>query len=229
MVLAGKIFKLREETSLKALAAKLKGYSKEESYTEEGFKQNLITEVKDLILKSTSLEGVFSQDRVVHVPYRGELLPVPKTSEALFAFYEYKDEILLLVLEKKWQANNIANLLCEILFITTGFIVEARIPSEKLKYYHEQNIAGTKIIFFSDINIPNVNKLSLYGASLANTSLYTNFLTHGNIWYIVVTSKKHGYIVGLTGNAIVTVFNRIEPSEFLEYATDEVFPLIEKK
>ena len=45
------------------------------------------------------------------------------------------------------------------------------------------------------------------------------------MWYVVITSKKHGYVVGLTGNGIVTIFNRISPEEFLTYIIEEIFPL----
>jgi len=227
MVLAGKIFRIREKTNLRSIAAKLKGYTVEETYKEENFKFKLLTEIQRLDMKEGSLEGVFSHDKVFHVSHRGNLTPIPKTTVAPFAFREHGEGILLTILEKKWQTNNIANVLSEMLFITAGFIVEARIPPENLRRYHEQNSEGTKVIFFNDVDIPNVRKLSLYGASLANARLYEDFLSHGNIWYVVVRSKKHDHIVGVTGNSIVIVFNRVEPSDFISYVADEIFPLIE--
>jgi hypothetical protein len=51
-------------------------------------------------------------------------------------------------------------------------------------------------------------------------------LSHGRIWYVVVTSRRHGYVVGVTGNGIVTVFSRCEVEDFLKYVVEEVFPLI---
>ena len=226
MVLAAKVFEVRERVGLEVLAAKLKDFKREETYTEGNFQCSLITEVRDLRIKAGSLEGVFSQDRVVHIPHRGELMAVPKTSETSFFFQNYKDTTFLTIFQKKWQANNIANLLSEALFITSGSVTEVRISSENLKYYHEQNPEGTKVIFFSDVDIPNVKKLSLYGTSLANTTLYTDFLTHGKIWYIVVTSKRHGHVVGMTSNGIIVVFNQVAQAGFLTYITDEIFPLI---
>lgn len=227
MVLAGKIFRVREKVGLDSLIAKLKDFKKEEIYVEENFRYSLTAEVQRLGRTSLGLEGVLSFDKILHVPHRGNLVPVPKTFLAPFLFTEYKEKLFLTILEKKWRANNFANLLSEALFITVGYIVEVKIPAENLRNYHEENPEGTKVIFFSNVDIPNVRKLSLYGASLANASLYGEFLSHGNIWYVVVTSKRYGYVVGITGNGIVTIFNRIEPKDFLTYATEEVFPLIE--
>ncbi|RLI05486.1 hypothetical protein DRO26_02005 [Candidatus Bathyarchaeota archaeon] len=226
MVLAGKIFEIREKISLKDLKAKLENFRLEETYQEDDFQFILTTEIQGLTLKPDRLEGEILKDEIIRIRQKNELKPVPKTIEAPFLFYNYGDKTLLVVVEKKWKANNLANLLSEVIFDAVGFILEVRIPPENLKKYHEDNPESTKVIFFSDVDIPNVKKLSLYGANLANTSLYTDFLSHGGIWYVVVTSKKYGYVAGLTGNGIVTIFNRVSVQEFLTYVVDEVFPLL---
>jgi hypothetical protein len=227
MVSAGKVFKLREELDLSTAATKLSGYRKEEPFEEEQASFNLITEIHSLAFREDgSLSGVFSKDIVFHVLHHGNLVPVPKTLEAPFVFAKRGDSLLLFVVEKKERANNIANLLSEILFITAGSIVEARIDPNVLRNFHERNIEGTKVVFFEDVDIPNINKLSLYGSSLSNTSLYIDYLSHGKIWYAVMTSKKYGYIVGLTRTAIVTIFGNIGLPEFITYVADEIFPLI---
>jgi hypothetical protein len=227
MVTAGKVFKMREKTSIQSLAAKLKGLKKEEVFKDGVHRFNLLTEVRDLSLKDNALRGTFSWDVVTYIFHRGERVPTPKTIEASFSLAENKDRLLATIIQKKPLANNIANQLSETLFITTGHIVEAKILPEVLKSFHEQNPEDTKIIFFDEVDIPNINKLSLYGSVLMNTALYNDYCDHGKIWYIVFTSKKYGNIVGLTRNAVVTIFNRIGDAEFLSYVTDEVFPLIE--
>ncbi|MEM3736612.1 MAG: hypothetical protein QXJ75_00755 [Candidatus Bathyarchaeia archaeon] len=227
MVLAGKIFKVREKIDLDAVAAKLKNYREEESYTEGDKEFRLVTEFRDLSLRRNVLEGLYAQDKIVHIRHHGELVPVPKTIEAQFAFTYERGLLLLTVLEKKWNANNIANRLSEIIFATTGYIVEARIPQEALQRYHEGNPDGTKVIFFDEVDIPNVKKLSLYGPSLADTGLYSEYLKHGSIWYIVITSKRYGHIVGITRDGIVTIFNRLDPSGFFSYVAEEIYPLVE--
>lgn len=227
MVLAGKIFKLEEPAELSGIASKLKNYRREDFFTEEDKKLALQTEIQELSLRQNMLRGVFSQDKIIHIRHHGDVSPIPRTIEAIFTITSLKNNLMLSILEKKLQANNVANQLSEILFITKGKIVEARITSENLRRFHEENPQGTKVIFFDNVDIPNINKLSLYGPDLANTSLYSEYLKHGDIWYAVLTSKRHGNIVGVTRSGIVTIFNKIDPTEFLSYISDEIFPMLE--
>jgi len=226
MVIAGKIFRLREKLDLNTIAAKLKNYRREDIQPTEVGDLNLLTEVKDIIIRGSEVEALFSRDEVIEIYQRGNTVPQVRTRETPLLFSEYKGEILLTILERKFQANNIANHISKALFITSGQIVEAKILPETLKGFHEQNPEATKVIFFDDVDIPNINKLSLYGESLANTTLYNEYCSHGKIWYIVFKSKKYNYIAGITRNAIVTIFNNILKDEFLNYVKNEVFPLL---
>jgi hypothetical protein len=130
------------------------------------------------------------------------------------------------VYDKKNRANNIANEMSKAVFMSLGQVVEARIDPETLRKFHEANFGDTKVIFYSDVDLPNINKLSLYGAELGNTGLYSDYLTHGKLWYIVFTSKAYGYVFGLTRNCILTAFSRMELSEFKSFMSGQVFPLI---
>ncbi len=227
MVLAAKVFLLREETDLETLVMKLRDYRVNDVFEQDDYRIPLLTEVRDLSLKGDSLEGVFARDQVMFIPHRGKVVPVPKTLEAPFVFSQRGDKFLLTVLEKKERANNIANELSKILFIIAGRIVEARITPEVLRKFHEDNSEDTKVIFFDNVDMPNVTKLSLYGSELGNTALYNDYLNHGKIWYTVLRSRKYGYVVGVTRNAVVTVFSRAEPSDLNTYVSNEIFPLIE--
>lgn len=226
MVIAGKVFLVREEVDLPTIASKLKGYRYEEVYEHEGAKAPLITEITELTASASSVEGIYTQDTALTVYHRGGSRTVLKTIEAPFSFDLYDDKLLLTVVEKKRLANNIANQLSKILFISVGSIVEAKIHPETLKRFHEQNPEDTKVIFFDNVDIPNVNKLSLYGSALADTALYNEYCSHGTIWYIVYRSRKYGVIAGLTRNAVVTVFGDMELPAFISYVRTEVYPLI---
>ena len=227
MVLAGKIFRMRENLAILDIAAKLKDFRREEVYNEDKINIKLLTEVHSLSINENRLQGIFAQDIIVYIVHHGEKTPTPRTLETTFSFVEQKDRILLVVMESKFLANNIANKLSEVLFVTSGYITEASIPAEMLKTFHEANPENSKVIFFDQVDIPNVNKLSLYGSGLMNTALYNDYCSHGKIWYIVMTSRKHGNIIGITRNAVVTVFNRMDKVDFLSYVIDEIFPLIE--
>jgi hypothetical protein len=42
---------------------------------------------------------------------------------------------------------------------------------------------------------------------------------------VVARSKEYGYVVGITRDASVTIFNMAEKEKYLEYVTKEVYPI----
>jgi hypothetical protein len=226
LVLAAKVFLVREKTDLGLLTEKLKTFKIEQSTKVEEVDFSLITEVKDLSASKNTLEGTFAFDDVFVVKHRGKAVPIPRTYEAPFSFEMFKERFFLTVYEKKNRANNIANEMSKALFMSLGVVVEARIDPETLKRFHEENFENTRIVFYDDVDLPNISKLSLYGEQLGNTSLYTDYLTHGKLWYIVLRSKAYGYIIGLTRNCVVTVFSRVDLPEFKTFIRSVVVPLV---
>jgi len=225
MVVAGKVFKLVEPLSLAETGSMLEGYHTEEPYEEGDYKFTLVTEVVGLLPKENMLKGVYSHDNVINVFHRGKVMPLPRTVEAVFSFAEHEGTMFLTIVEKKSLANFMANKLSEILFEKKGGVVEARISPETLREFHLKNPEDTKITFFDNVDIPNVNKLSLYGPDLINTSLFEDYGKHGDLWYIVARSKKYGYVVGVTRDASVTIFNLTDKEKYLEYVTTEIYSL----
>ncbi|MEM3437847.1 MAG: hypothetical protein QXP55_04880 [Nitrososphaerales archaeon] len=226
MVTAGKVFVVKEEIDIDTIASKLKDFRTEEIQKLDDRELRLITEISDMKMVINALQGKYSQDQVITIYHRGEKVPTVRTVEAPFVFSNYKGRIFLTILEKKMQANSIANQMSKILFLTTGHIVEARIAPETMRNFHEQNFEDTKVVFFNDVDIPNVKKLSLYGSSLADTTLYTDYCSHGNVWYIVIKPKRYGFIVGITRDGVVTIFSKVENDDFINYVKNEIYPLI---
>ena len=226
MVVAGKIFRLAEQLPVADVAVKLDGYHTEEAYEEGDYNFALVTEVAGLLPKENKLSGVYSHDYVMHVFHRGKTAPLPRTVEALFSFVQEGDATFLTIVEKKRVANFVANKLGEILFRKVGGVVEARIPPETLRDFHLKNPEDTKITFFDNVDIPNVNKLSLYGPDLINASLFEDYMGHGDLWYVVARSKETGYVVGVTRDASVTIFNLGDKIKYVEYVNKEIYPII---
>lgn len=226
MVVAGKIFKLSEPLSVDEVASRLEGYHVEEDFGEGDYRFKLLTEVVGLLPTKNMLKGVYSHDYVIRVFHRGKVASLPRTVEALFSFAQHEGTTFLTIVEKKRLANFIANKLSEVIFEKVGMILEGRIPPETLKQFHLKNPEETKITFFDNVDIPNVNKLSLYGPDLVNTSLFEDYTKHGDLWYVVARSREFGYVVGITRDASVTIFNLSEKEKYVEYAAKEVYPLI---
>jgi len=226
MVLAGKVFLVRENYDMDILAEKLKAFRLETETIVEEQSFKLISEIRDLSAGKNSLEGTFSFDTVFVVRHRDKANPVPRTYEAPFTFDMHKERLFLTVYDKKNRANNVANEISKAVFLSLGQVVEARIDPETLRKFHEANFDDTKIIFFDSVDIPNISKLSLYGSALGVTSLYNEYLEHGKLWYTVIRSKKYGYVVGVTRSSVVTIFSRLELPEFKSYIRGEIIPLI---
>jgi len=226
MVVAGKIFRLSQPLSLADVALKLNSYHVETPFEEGDYNFTLISEVVGLQQKANMVSGVYSNDYVVHVFHRGTSAPLPRTVEAMFSFSKTQGATFLTVVEKKRVANFVANKLSEVLFEKMGGLVEARITPETIREFHFKNPEETKITFFDDVDIPNVDKLSLYGPDLSNTQLFDDYSKHGNLWYIVGKSKETGYVVGITRDASVTIFNATDKNKYVEYIAKEIYPII---
>ncbi len=226
MVTAGKVFRLTEATTIVDIASALKGFRVEEEYSEGDYNFTLVTEVMNLTSSPSTVTGVYSNDYVLHVFHRGKVVPLPRTVEAMFSFSEHNNRLFLTVVEKKRLANFIANKLNDSIFEKARGIVEARIAPETLRGFHSKNPEDTKITFFDNVDIPNVEKLSLYGPDLVGTSLFDEYSKHGDLWYIVARARQYGYVVGVTRDASVVVFNLSDKNKFLEYVAKEIYPLI---
>jgi len=233
MVLAAKIFKFKEDAGLDLIARKLKDFHEEEPYEREGKKIKLTTEVMELKLQADTLAGVFSRDFVLSRYYKRGLVETVVTEEVPFWINRSKGRIFLIVLApskargvRKLLTDFVANKFSEVLFIKSGAIVEGRITHEALRELHESNPKATKLIWFDDVDIPNIGRLAIAGSGLADTKLYRDYLEHGKIWYVVFEIQRRGAVVGITRNCVVTMFSRMEWKDFIDYVLKDVLPII---
>jgi len=222
---AGKVFVSTEYLPLTDISVGLEGFKVEETFEEGEAEFDLVTEVANLSLVEDVLTGLYSYDYVVHNYHRGRVTASPATREVLFAFTDLEGLVYLTVVEKKEIANRVANRLSQVAFGEMGVIVEARILPETLKEFHLANPESTSVIFFENMDIPNINKLSLYGPDLTGTSLFDEYAARGDPWYILTRSRRHGHTVGLVRDGSVTIFNTVDQGQYLQYVKDEVLPM----
>ena len=225
MPTAGKAFAATEHAPLTDISARLEGFREEETYEEGDVHLELVTEITNVSINEGILTGLYSYDHVVHNYHRGKTIPSPATKEVLFAFAEIEESTYLIVVDKKAIANRLANRLSEIAFGEMGVIVEARILPETLKEFHLNNPENTRVIFFENMDIPNINKLSLYGPDIVSTSLFEEYAARGDPWYVLTKSRKHGHTVGLVRDGSVTLFNSVDQGQYLQYVKEEILPM----
>lgn len=235
MVLPAKIFDITEEVNLGLLLQKLKNFREEENYEKnDGETVTLASEIMDLKTKGNLISGVFSTDFMQARYYRRKLVEIPITEEAPFWISQFKNRNFLTVLApsvargvKKLLTNHVANKLSKVLFITSRAIVETKIPHVTLKELHESNPQATRLIWFDQVDIPGVEKLCLAGTDLADTQLYQDYLTHGQIWYVVFEVQKRRLTMGITRNSVVTLFSKSSKEELFDYIQEDILRLIE--
>ncbi len=229
MVVAGKIFRLAEDLPTSEIKSSLSDYHIEEAFEEGEYRFPLLKEVSALRAEGKGIRGLYSHDFVTRIYHRGQVIPQPRTIEALIDFQVTALGTFLTVLEKKRRANFIATQLSRVIYARSDAILEARISPETLREFHAKNPEETKIIFFDNVDIPNIDKLSLYGTDLIDTKLFEDYSKHGDPWYIVYRSKQTGLLVGITRNCSVTAFSLRDKEQFIDYVHNEVLPLISRK
>lgn len=235
MVSPAKVFRIREDIDTESIADILDQFREEESVlTELDEETKLVTEVLDLDLEEGVLSGVFSKDFLKTERYRRKVIETPVTEEAPFWIRESEGHPYLVVFApsvargvKKLLTSHVARELAGILFMERGSIVETKISHETLKEVHESNPRATKLIWFDNIDFPDVGKLCLSGSSIADTDLYNQYLDHGKIWYAVFEVEEYGMVIGLTRSCVVTLFSKATPEEFSQYILNEILPLTE--
>ncbi|MFP3283352.1 MAG: hypothetical protein RXP97_04660 [Nitrososphaeria archaeon] len=227
MALAAKLFRLRVPVKPEVMVPKLKDFRLERE--DVGTGQVLVEELRDVEYSSGFLSAVALKDRPLVFRKRDEVMKTVRTLEVPFHMRLEGGDQLLLVMAKKRFANEIASDLSRIIYGGPGGIVEARLSHDKFREYFEASMDGASVIYFDQVDLPNVDVLALYGESLRNSALYQDYLGHGKIWYVVVTlPSREGLTVGVTRNAVITAFGRTTPQELLEFAFGDLVGLLEE-
>jgi hypothetical protein len=226
MVISAKIFNLPKESNMNEIRRKISDYKQETIEEIDGKALKLMTNIKNLKVSENEIEAIYQKDVIVFINQRGFVNPVIKTLETRISFL-FNEKNYLIVFNKKRICNLIANELSKLLFIKIGKINEINIDPNIFQRYYELNKENTKVLFFDNIDIPGIRKLSLYGESLEDTQLYYEYLKHGKIWYIVFVPKIIQGTVGLTRNGIVVFFGKISFEEFKSFVINEVVRIIE--
>lgn len=224
MVVACKLFRVSLPIALDEAFQKLEGFRVEKE--DEETKLQLITEVKDIRFEQGVLLGRVFKDGIISVKQREEFRPMLRTLVAPFYFKEMGGSTFLLIFEKKPRANELANDFSRMLFLRPAGVLEARISPDVMERYYESSFEDARVVYFDQVDIPNITKLALYGSALSDTGTYREYLGHGRLWYVVVASKSKRFIVGLTRSCVVTVFSQVEVGEVASYVFEEVAPLV---
>ncbi|MCS7103728.1 MAG: hypothetical protein NZ992_07615 [Candidatus Korarchaeum sp.] len=225
MVQSAKVFISASSLHPRDLVKKLKGFSSLKKQEAFGRSVEVGSRVLDLDLQGDKLTGMFEENFLLSFRYMDELIKVPITVRTFFEFLSFEGDTYLVVAAKKSRANRIANQLSSAISNEKGLIQEAWITPEALKKFYESKIETVRVLFFSDVRIPNVSRLSLYGRELAGTNLYQEYVKLGRVWYAVF-EPEDGVVIGLTRNCVVTFFSKLSLEEAIEFIEVRVLPMV---
>lgn len=226
MPLALKSFIVAEPVDLGEIAAKLRSYGVLEVAELEGREVEVGFRIVDLQPVERGLRGVFEESFVAALRYRGEELRAPISISTEFRFHEVGGSLFLTIAAKKARANRVASRLSAAITAgrRRGAILEALIPEESFRRLYEGRPESVKVVVFTDVRLPDVGKLTLYGNQLASSGLYSEYLKLGRVWYVVFETEE-GYVVGVTRNCITTFFSRVDPEDALTFVSGRILPL----
>ncbi|MDK2464485.1 MAG: hypothetical protein QI223_06920 [Candidatus Korarchaeota archaeon] len=227
MVLVGKIFRVEGDMAPELAAEKLRGWRVERSVAHGGEEFTLRTQVDVKTVREAEVWGELYEEYLVPLFGREGVRYEVSARVIPFIMFWTDSGPMLLILAKRPKANAAASLLSNALLLGSGGIVEAKISHETLRELHESNPEAAKVVYFDQVDLPNIRKLSLFGEALADTNLYQEYLKHGKIWYVVFEDREWGLTVGVTRNCVVTVFTATEVENFVRYVMERIVPLVE--
>ncbi len=226
MPTSGKIFLQQEDATLEEMTEKLKEWSEEESFEGDGDFE-LLANIENVHCDEEELYGTYMYDSIAKHIWRGEYSATPFTTSAPFVFTEQDEQKYLIVMAPKSVANRVANKLSDIIYGVQGAIVEPVIRSDRFKEFQD-GTETTSIMLFDDIDIPNIDKATLYGGDGGNvqqTNIYGDFVGHGRPWYMVAKTKNRGWTVGIVRDGTIVVFNTVDKEHFIEFLKEKILPM----
>ncbi len=224
MPVSAKIFLYREDFTLEEIAEALKGWREEETYEVPGDSYDLLANVENVEYDEEELHGIYIYDSVAVHTWRGAIRSTPFTTEAPFLFTEQEGQRFVIIMAPKGVANRVANRLSTIIHGEQGTIVEPMIRTDNFDDF-QAGTDATKIMLFDDIDLPNMNKGTLYGENVQQTDFYGNFVAHGRPWYMVSKTKQRGWTVGIVRDGTVVVFNTVDMEAFVEFLKEKILPM----
>ena len=222
---SGKVYIVNTSEDLKDLKGRLDGYSETEKYDDGDYSIDLVKDVQNLSIGERFIDGFYCYDYVMRNYYRGKVVHTPVTRECPFRFFKEDDELWLLVRISKDIANRVA---VDLAMICNLDVREAQIYSREMNHYLKIN-NNTKVVLFDQLDIPGVDKSTLYGIDLVQTDLFRNLVESGSPKWVITESSLKGYTVGIGGDAGVTIYNNVNELDYISFIEAEILPLIMKK
>lgn len=225
MPTAGKLFLYVEDLSFEMIKDALEDWSETTEYNDGLIETELITDITNAHLSDDEVTGILRADGVDTKSHRTGMKAIPYTASSQFMFFEQDGRKYVLIIAPKVTANNVANKLSMILHDEVGAVTVPKLNPLKLREFCEAGMA-IKVLLFDEMDIPNMEKATLYGTNITQVNLYGKFVDSGQYRYSVTKLSKDGYTVGIVRDGSVCIFNTIEREDFIAFVKENIVPLV---
>ena len=140
-------------------------------------------------------------------------------------FFEQDERKYVLIIAPKVTANNVANKLSLILHDEVGAVTVPKLNPVKLREFCEAGMA-IKVLLFDEMDIPNMEKATLYGTNITQVNLYGKFVDSGQYRYSVTKLSEDGYTVGIVRDGSICIFNTVDQEGFVAFVKEQIVPLV---
>jgi hypothetical protein len=185
----------------------------------------LKTSFENLKSEGDQASGDVVHDIVITIPYRDTFQHVRTTMEGSFVFdLESKMRPHLFIFGK--EQDTISGVLDTALFGGDRGIAFTSIAPPKILQFTKSHAAKILWASFKGLNIPNLNKSSLWGPDLATTQDYDRYCAHGQNHYVMIELKGQHWVVAIGSDGKAIMYSKVSQADFLEFLKTEVVPIL---
>ena len=169
--------------------------------------------------------GNVVHDIVITIPYRDTVQHVRTTTEGIFVFdMESKMRPHLFIFGG--EQDTISGVLDTAIFGGDRGIAFTSISPAKILQFTKAHAAKILWASFKGLNIPNLNKSSLWGPDLATTQDYERYCAHGQNHYVMIELKGQHWVVAIGSDGKAIMYSKVDQADFLQFLKSEVVPIL---
>jgi len=229
MVQSARLYRLESSASFEELYQKLKKADVVEKRVIGKEIFNLKTIVKDISWESEKklLGGTLLFEALQPLPQIDDTIKFfPVVSKIDFVFVVSSQYFI--PFGNKFESENAAVKMNSILFAGKNLILKYFIPTNVVENFLQQNPCVVKRCTWKDLRIPGVDKASLGGPNIMQSTDPQRYDGLGLKKYVMIELQENGWVIGLSDIGSIIFFTMVERQKAIEFIRRRILPLIQQ-
>lgn len=187
----------------------------------------LTTSIDEVTESRNEILGILRYDTVRTCVHRGQVLRVPETLENRFVF-DMSSGFRPIIIVFGTPQDEVSQIVESIVFPKEKpGIAKASIDADDIRRFVETKASSIKVCTWRDLNIPNLSKSTLSGASVERARTdFQRYNTRGKMNYVMMELTKNGWVVAISEEARVIVYNKATGDEIVSFIQAEIRELL---